>query len=340
MKFDNNNLLEQIIRDTLFEVTTSSTKIIPWTGNKLSRKTAKFPGAVAGFTVIVTGDDLSKQRIIADISKDSNYGESSQFANGRFIYITSKPNISTNKTTYNVTIFDDLSKYYTTDLIADYQKNYNLIPDSIKRKYNLPDVKVFTSPYVIGDSDFIFNDDISKREQFVDSLATQITLMANIGPEYTELGMSKLDLEKRVKELETQLQQKKNQSDVVIPVPTETDEYGPKEKPEDDTPTPVLPIEIQYPITKNSDSAVIRQLQQDIIEMIDNNPEIYPDPGTLYKSIFDRFTKTYRADGKWGTNTNNMIKLINVGFNDTESTNIDKSTYDLIRKYQTEKIEL
>lgn len=330
MKFDNNNLLEQIIRDTLFEVTTSSTKIIPWTGNKLSRKTAKFPGAVAGFTIIVTGDDLSKQRIITDISKDSNYGESSQFANGRFIYITSKPTISTNKTKYNVTIFDDSSKYYTTDLIADYQKNYNLIPDSIKRKYNLSDVKVFTSPHVIGDSDFIFNDDISKREQFVDSLATQITLMANIGPEYTELGMSKLDLEKRVKELETQLQQKKNQSDVVVPVPTETDDV------EDD----INSAEISYPITKNSDSSVIRQLQQDIIEMIDNNPEIYPEPGTLYKSIFDRFTKTYRADGKWGTNTNNMIKLINVGFNDTESTNIDKSTYDLIRKYQTEKIEL
>jgi hypothetical protein len=334
MKFDSKLLLEQLIQSELLEVSTRSSKIIPWTGNKLSRKLNQSGrGAVAGFTIVLTGDNISKDRIVQEIKTDVDYGVSSQFSDGRYVYITSKPIGTDNKTKYNVTIFNDTSKYYTTDFELDFTRNYQLIPIEIKRKYNLADAKVFSSPYLIGSSDFIFYDDISRREQYIDRLMTQITLMATIGPEYAELGVDKLELEKRVKELESELKQKQTQPIITVPVPDETDDV-------DDVITPITPTQISYPITKNSDSNIIRQLQRDIISMIDNNPEIYPDPGTDYRPVFDRFIKTYGADGKWGVNTDNMIKLINVGFNDTESTTIDKSTYDLIRKYQTSKISL
>ena len=357
MKFDNNNLLEQIIRDGLFEET-STIKLIPWIGNKLSREGSKYVSKyskynlnsradVSGFTI--KQKNSTEKQIIDYIRSDKLYGKSSNFANGDFVYITQQ---NLTESTIDVVIvpyeksivaesdfilskirqFTDINDKMVmgqTDFLwNDKVKNIIYNPDTGIRE--LEEIEVIAYPfYKIGESYLIPNDRYVKREQ---KLNTDKQILQRLQRE-TELGVK-----------QSYLNQEKEDSvsaDDVVPdiEKTVVDQPQPPTD-QDNIVTPVLPIEIQYPINRNSDSEIIRKLQQEIISMINNNPEIYPDPGTTYRTVFDRFIKTYGADGKWGTNTNNMIKLINVGFNDTESSSIDKATYDLIRKYQTEKIEL
>lgn len=122
MKFDNNSLLEQIIRDTLFEQKSSNTKIpkslkskkkkndedsedfkiVAWTDAKLNNKatfytnklkeTGRVPdltsGWLNGFTVITKHkEDASKEPFIDQIRQNTEYGENSKYANGDHIYI-------------------------------------------------------------------------------------------------------------------------------------------------------------------------------------------------------------------------------------------------------------
>ena len=128
MKFDNNSLLEQIIRDTLFEQKSSNTKIpkslkskkkkndedsedfkiVAWTDAKLNNKatfytnklkeTGRVPdltsGWLNGFTV-KCDDKLhpSDDEFIEEIRQNTEYGASSKYANGKYVYIYFKSRI-------------------------------------------------------------------------------------------------------------------------------------------------------------------------------------------------------------------------------------------------------
>lgn len=357
MKFDSKLLLEHLIRDELFEET-QIIKLIPWIGNKLSREGSKYVSKyskfdlnsradISGFTI--KQKNSAENQIIDYIRSDKLYGKSSNFATGDFVYITQQ---NLTDSTIDVVIVpyeksivaesdfilskiqqfkdinDKIEQGRTDFLWNDKIKNTTYDPETGIRE--LGGIEVSAYPfYKIGESYLIPNDRYIKREQKLNidkEILEQLKRGAELGIKQSYINQEKQDIES----IDDVIPDKEK---IVIDQP-----QPPTDR--DNIVTPVLPIEIQYPISRNSDSEIIRQLQQDIISMINNNPDIYPDLGTEYRTVFDRFIKTYGSDGKWGTNTNNMIKLINVGFNDTESTTIDKSTHDLIRKYQTSKISL
>lgn len=327
MKLNNKTLLEHLIRCELFELNEQSQTIksiiVPWTGNKLSRMLNKSgKGAVAGFTITIKG--VPDEDLVKYIAADSSYGYSSKFSNGNYVYIASTPTTHGNKTTWNVTIFDNTSKYYMKDIFKEYQSLYNKIPSEQRRRYNLPDTVIFTTNRgYIRKSDFIETKHLPYHDQLIQRLTQSIDLMNQIGPDLAVVGQEKIDLERRVRELEQALSDITSQSGVSVP-------------------TPVSPADQQQQlisVTNNSDSEIIRQLQRDIIQMINNNPEIYPTD-TQYKQIFDDFIKKYKDDGTWGKNMSSMVQLINLGFEQGNSmTQISSDTYKLIKKYQTSKIK-
>jgi hypothetical protein len=331
MKFDSKLLLEQLIRTHIFEdAVARGHEIIPITGNKLSRLTAKVPHAVAGYKLKLKGSTNPDIDAWDAIENDPNYGLSSNLSwEGRHEHLFSYPIQRGNTTIYDVVVVNDKSEIFTDDIYDEYWELFTNIPDDVKDKYDIPSAVVYSRVGILTP------DRVAGKLKRIDQIKNDIRLLKELPPEVFASNYTNREVVQRnmqIADLLKQLDDKEKQLAVVIPKPDD--------EPEDNTPTPIKPTEISYPITRNSDSEIIRQLQRDIISMINNNPEIYPDPGTEYRTVFDRFIKTYGADGKWGSNTDNMIKLINVGFNDTESITIDKSTYDLIRKYQTSRISL
>jgi hypothetical protein len=197
---------------------------------------------------------------------------------------------------------------------------YNNIPRDLKRKFKI-DNQTFLAVWPYGGVNnalLIFAEDLNKLKSGMDSLRDDLTLLKTM-PETAFL----MD---QIKTLELQLEKAKKQ-----PVNFDADTSHSADN-------DITSKTIITQLNKSSDTKDIAQLQRDIIKMINNNPQIYPSDPEL-KRVFDLFTKTYKDDGDWGTNMSDMIELINKGFDAGNSrSDISKTVYEKIIKYQTEKL--
>jgi hypothetical protein len=332
MKQWNKILLETIIRDNLFEQPESelkTSKIIPWLGLSGESKVRKAkqnlnitkPVVEGGFTVKNRGV-VSKPQIIQTIQDSKTYGIGSRFDVSDMLYIISNDKRESENISIRDVIILNQNDFELTKIrnqvSTEYSSLYDAIPLKVKREYNLTDVRVLAWPFGgIGNAKVLFSEDIEKLKSSIEKLQQTINIIKTT-PEASILKQRIEDLEQQLKNIKTQ----PNKFDTITDIDKENSNID----------------SVAKSVSNTSNTEDIAQLQRDIIKMINNNPQIYPSD-TEFKRVFDLFTKTYKDDGDWGTNMSDMIELINQGLGDGNSrSNISKSTYNKIIKYQTNKI--
>lgn len=326
MKDWNAILLETIIRDNLFEqyeTQTAKSKIIPWQGMSGERKIRRAKKqlnltapVIDGFTVVNRGtENVSVSDIVNTIESNNRFGVGSRYDRKDNIYIVSEDaRGSDNKSRRDVVII----KQADWDLLSQ----SNRVTDEFNDIAPLigADVRLFpvsTTPSRLN-SWMMFPNNIERLKNSITKFQSSIQTIKLTGPE-TEVLRQKLE------NVEFELDRLKQK----------TTPYTADTAPDDivDTREDVI-----KQVTNTSNTEDVAQLQRDIINMINNNPQIYPSD-TEFKEIFDLFIKKYKDDGNWGNNMSDMIELINQGFNAGASrTKVSIPTYKKIIKYQTAKL--
>ena len=359
MKDWNNILLESIIRDSLFEQASSESGrvvIRPMLGLEGESKVARAKESMGitdpvddGFVVINRqSSTVSKPDIVNAIQNSSEFGKGSRYDTANWVYLISNNRaIGKNSSKRDVLILQHKNYSLATQL-NKLGEQYNELINSLSDKdrmalygagvgavYTFHSLPTTAVPHTMN-TGIYFDTDISKARTVIESLQSDIDTMKRLGPATQQYQEKIKDLERFNNELQTQL----NSINFVPPPPT-TDEKEvaagayPGDYQQSDNRDTNIEITDIY---KSSDTELIRQLQQDIIKMVNNNPQIYPtDP--RYKQIFDLFINRYKDDGRWGTNMSDMVELMNQGFEAGSSrSSITKPVYELIIKYQTDKL--
>lgn len=327
MKDWNAILLETIIRENLleqYETQAAKSKIIPWQGLSGERKIRRAKKqlnltapVIDGFTVVNRGtENVSVSDIVNTIETNARFGVGSRYDRKDNMYIVSEDaRGSDNKSRRDVVIikkedWDLLSQFFTLS-----SELSNLLSDAgsdIRYIYTIS-----ATPSKLN-SLIMFPSDIELLKNGITKFQSSIQTIKLTGPD-TELLRQKLE------DAESDLERLK-QKTTPYTADTEADDIV-------DTPEDVI-----KQVTNTSNTEDVAQLQRDIINMINNNPQIYPSD-TEFKEIFDLFIKKYKDDGNWGNNMSDMVELINQGFDAGSSrTSVSIPTYKKIIKYQSEKI--
>ncbi len=177
MKFDSITLLEQIIHESIFNKLnvnvlseqSSRISINPGTDNWQERNLTNYPGSIASF--IVKSKGMNEQQIISAIKSDTNFGESSKYANGNYAYTLGRPvreREATNMKKYVVLIYPVNNKYFKWFYGSDEQQKRNLQIQELTSKLNPSHVFVQTSitTNTIGDSVIYTHDDFNKLKEY------------------------------------------------------------------------------------------------------------------------------------------------------------------------------
>lgn len=119
MKFDSITLLEQIIRESVFNelngnmIFEQDTRISikPGTDNQQQRRRSDYPGSVASFVVKSKG--MNDDQIVSAIRDNTEFGSASEYANGQYAYTLGTPIRETaNTKKYLVLIYPLNNDYY------------------------------------------------------------------------------------------------------------------------------------------------------------------------------------------------------------------------------------
>lgn len=119
MKFDSITLLEQIIRESVFNelngnmIFEQDTRISikPGTDNQQQRRRSDYPGSVASFVVKSKG--MNDDQIVSAIRDNTEFGSASKYANGQYAYTLGTPIRETaNTKKYLVLIYPLNNDYY------------------------------------------------------------------------------------------------------------------------------------------------------------------------------------------------------------------------------------
>jgi len=355
MKNWNSVLLESIIRDNLFEqASAESDRVIirPMLGLEGERKVARAKKAMGitdpvddGFVVINRqSSTVSKLDIINAIQKSRDFGIGSQFDSKKWVYLISNNRaIGKNSSKRDVLILQ--AKNYNlwkkiTLLNKQHRELMDQIPQRDRRALDIADYTNFslTSSAFPRNIDtwIYFDEDIFKSREFISKLENDINTMKRVGPATQQYQKKIADLEKANLNLRNELETIKLSPSIATDDEKEVAAGAyPGDYQQSDNRDTNIEITDIY---KSSDTELIKQLQRDIIKMVENNPQIYPT-NPEYKRVFDLFINRYKDDGKWGTNMSDMVELMNQGFEAGSSrSNITKQVYELIIKYQTDKL--
>lgn len=356
MKDWNSKLLESIIRDNLFEQASAELDrviIRPMLGLEGERKVARAVKAMgitdpveSGFVVINRqSSTVSKSDIINAIQKSRDFGIGSRFDSENWVYLISNNRaIGKNSSKRDVLILQ--SKNYSLQnklelLNKQYQELIGQIPEKDRRALDLQNTYFFfslTSTAVPNsmDTNIYFDEDIFKSREFISKLENDINTMKRVGPATQQYQKQIADLEKANLNLRNELETVKLSPTIAT---ADEKEVAAGAYPGDYQQLDNRDTNIEITdIYKSSDTELIKQLQRDIIKMVENNPQIYPI-NPEYKRVFDLFINRYKDDGRWGTNMSDMVELMNQGFEAGSSrSSITKQVYELIIKYQTDKL--
>jgi len=355
MKNWNSVLLESIIRDNLFEqASAESDRVIirPMLGLEGERKVARAKKTMGitdpvddGFVVINRqSSTVSKLDIINAIQKSRDFGIGSQFDSKKWVYLISNNRaIGKNSSKRDVLILQ--AKNYNlwkkiTLLNKQHRELMDQIPQRDRRALDIADYTNFslTSSAFPRNIDtwIYFDEDIFKSREFISKLENDINTMKRVGPQTQQYQKKIADLEKANLNLRNELETIKLSPSIATDDEKEVAAGAyPGDYQQSDNRDTNIEITDIY---KSSDTELIKQLQRDIIKMVENNPQIYPT-NPEYKRVFDLFINRYKDDGKWGTNMSDMVELMNQGFEAGSSrSNITKQVYELIIKYQTDKL--
>jgi hypothetical protein len=363
MKNWNSVLLESIIRDALFEqASAESGKVVirPMVGLDGERKIARAKSAMGltdpvtdGFVVInKASSTITKPDIVNAIQNSREFGKGSIYDTENWVYLISNNRaVGDNSSKRDVLILRQ-DEYSLGVLVRKLDDQYNTMINSLEgqdrenlmqglsAKYRFTALKTTAVPNTM-DASLYFDTDIAESRKSVAELQVDIESMKRLGTGTSEYMKQITDLEKTNAELKRELETIK-----LVPYAPTSDEI--------DTGSELASDEIDTgselgaanqesnaeitDVYNSSDAELISQLQRDIIKMVNNNPQIYPtDP--RYKQIFDLFINRYKDDGRWGTNMSDMVELMNQGFEAGSSrSSITKQVYELIIKYQTDKL--
>lgn len=187
MKFDSIALLDQLIMESLFaslhtglineQAVKSGVSIDPGNLNQQERRKNKYPGSIRSFKV--KAKSSSEAAIINIIKSSPDFGETSKYANGEYIYMLGAPireSDIANTKTYLVLIYpktDDQFSYMPDS--AEYIK----LADDVEMLYNKLNpyrsiINPPTSPDYIGSSSILTSSYITLRQQAVTDLKADL----------------------------------------------------------------------------------------------------------------------------------------------------------------------
>ena len=326
MKDWNAILLETIIRDNLleqYETQAAKSKIIPWQGLSGERKIRRAKKqlnltapVIDGFTVVNRGtENVSVSDIVNAIETNVRFGVGSRYDREDNVYIVSEDaRDSDNKSKRDVVII----KQADWDLLSQFRRfsqEFSDIAPTVGA-----DVQLFLVPRTSTklNSWMMFPTDIERLKNAITKFQSSIQTIKLTGPENEVLRQKLEDAEQKLERLKQK----------TTPYTADTESDDVVDNLED----------VIKQVTNTSNTEDVAQLQRDIINMINNNPQIY-QTDTEFKEIFDLFIKKYKDDGNWCNNMSDMVELINQGFDDgTSRTSVSIPTYKKIIKYQSEKL--
>lgn len=218
MKFDSIALLDQLIMESLFaslhtglvneQAVKSGVSIDPGNLNQQERRKNKYPGSIRSFKV--KAKSSSEAAIINIIKSSPDFGETSKYANGEYIYMLGAPireSDIANTKTYLVLIYpktDDQFSYMPDS--AEYIK----IADDVEMLYNKLNpydafLDIPTWPAYIGNSSILTSSYITRRQQAVTDLESQLANLHKQSEVSDELTIKIAELENKLQTMKDQL---------------------------------------------------------------------------------------------------------------------------------------
>jgi hypothetical protein len=226
MKFDSITLLEQIIHESIFNKLnvnvlseqSSRISINLGTDNWQERNLTNYPGSVASF--IVKSKGMNEQQIISAIKSDTNFGDSSKYANGNYAYTLGRPvreREATNMKKYVVLIYPLNNKYFKWFYGTNEQQKRDLQIQELKAKLNPSHVIIQTSipKNKIGDSIIYTYDDFNKLKEYNNSQSKELENLKS-NQEITIQQSQQIDqLQQQLLRQTYEIEQLKNQQQAV-----------------------------------------------------------------------------------------------------------------------------
>lgn len=222
MKFNSIALLEQIIHESIFNELNvnvlseqvSRVTIKKGTDNWQARNLTDYPGTVASF--IVKSKGMNEQQIISAIKSDTNFGDSSKYANGNYAYTLGAPVRETaNTKKYLVLIYPLNNQYYKWFYGSDYQQTRQRQIKELYMELNPSSATVgsFQPRNQIGNSIIYTQDDFNKLANYNNSESEQLENLKS-NSEITIKQTQEIDrLRQQLMSVTDEIEQLKNQQD-------------------------------------------------------------------------------------------------------------------------------